>query len=261
MHGWFQKLFKSRKTSSMENEKDIAGEKPATAISIESESSSSASSEGTALTKPQRLKVALSSELRWKRKYDVFVCHSSAQRDIEEATRLVLFLETVPRSLRCFLWHRDSCPGGAISTEFCKAMENSHIRVLLITPSFVQDGWCSYMMHQALAEGPMSNRMIPLLQGLAHSQYPQELRFYYYIDLSRNPDYGFSVVNKTVQRYLEKLIENERKLSCSLGGSSNGSDGRDRMQESNVMSVHNPVETSTPLEGIQQRDESIRHLL
>ncbi|MED6253276.1 hypothetical protein ATANTOWER_025716 [Ataeniobius toweri] len=117
------------------------------------------------------------------------------------------------------------------------------------------------MMHQALAEGPMSNRMIPLLQGLAHSQYPQELRFYYYIDLSRNPDYGFSVINKTVQSYLEKLTENEKKLSCSLGGSSSGSDGRDRMQESNVMSLQNPVETSTPLKGIQQRDESIRHLL
>ncbi|MEQ2203242.1 hypothetical protein XENOCAPTIV_027374, partial [Xenoophorus captivus] len=60
---------------------------------------------------------------------------------------------------------------------------------------------------------------------------------------------------------LEKLIENEKKLSCSLGGSSSGSDGRDRMQESNMMSLQNPVETSTPLKGIQQRDESIRHLL
>ncbi|KAM4742350.1 uncharacterized protein tirap [Anableps anableps] len=260
MHGWFLKLFKSGKTLSTQNENSKGGEKPTGSASFESESSSSPSSEEKAVIKPQQLKVCLSSELRWKRKYDVFVCHSFAQRDIEEAERLVSFLETPPRSLRCFLWHRDSCPGGAIYTEFCKALESSHIRALLITPSFVQDDWCSYMMHQALAEGPMSNRMIPLLQDLTHSQYPQELRFYYYIDLSRNPDHGFNVVNKTVHSYLEKLIQNEKKLSCSLNGSSYASDGRDSTQESNTMSVQNPVETSMPLEGIPQRDESIRDI-
>uniref|UniRef100_A0A3Q2QU37 TIR domain containing adaptor protein n=1 Tax=Fundulus heteroclitus TaxID=8078 RepID=A0A3Q2QU37_FUNHE len=249
MHGWFQKLFKSQKTLPMQNEKGKAAEKP------ECKSSSSAApSDGTALTQPQPSTLALSSELRWKRKYDVFVCHSSAQRDIEEAQRLVSFLETPPRSLRCFLWHRDSCPGGAMFTEFCNAVENSHIRALLITPSFVQDDWCSYMMHQALAEGPMSNRMIPLLRDLAHSQYPQELKFYYYIDLSRNPDHGFSVVNKTVQSYLEKLIQNDKKLSCSLGSSNCGSDGGDNMQESNLMPVQSTVEPSAPLEGMQHRD-------
>ncbi|XP_015228191.1 PREDICTED: toll/interleukin-1 receptor domain-containing adapter protein [Cyprinodon variegatus] len=225
MYGWFKQMFKST-----QNEKGKATEKPRRAGGNRSEFSTSPSSQGPAVTKPPQLKLSLSSELRWKRKYDVFVCHSSAQRDIEEAKRLVLFLETPPRSLRCFLWHRDSCPGGAISTEFCKAVENSHIRALLITPSFVQDGWCSYMMHQALAEGPMSNRMIPLLQGLAHSQYPQELRFYYYIDLSRNPDYGFSVVNKTIQSYLEKLTQHENKLCCSLDCSS-ASEWQPRIQK------------------------------
>ncbi|XP_008424199.1 toll/interleukin-1 receptor domain-containing adapter protein [Poecilia reticulata] len=216
MHGWFLKLFKSGR----QNKNSKAGDKPAGAASFESISPSSASSERTSVAKPQQLRTALSSELRWKRKYDVFVCHSFAQKDIDEAERLVSFLETPPRSLRCFLWHRDSCPGSAISTEFCKALENSHLRALLITPNFVQDDWCSYMMHQTLAERPMSNTMIPLLLDLAHSQYPQELRFYYYIDLSRNHDYGFNVVNKTVQSYLEKLIQSEEKLNYSLGDSS-----------------------------------------
>lgn len=257
MPGWFQKLFKSGKTSSTQKEKGRESEKPAGGASFESESSSSLKQ---TVTKEQQLKGTLGSELRWKRKYDVFVCHSYAQRDIEEAGRLVSFLETPPRSLRCFLWHRDSCPGGAISTEFCKALENSHIRALLITPSFVQDDWCSYMMHQALAEGPMSNRMIPLLRDLAHSQYPQELRFYYYIDLSSNPDYGFNVVNKTVQNYLDKMIQNDKELTCRFGGSSCASDGRENTQKSNMMSVQNPMETSTPPEGMQQRDESIRDI-
>ncbi|XP_054884662.1 toll/interleukin-1 receptor domain-containing adapter protein [Poeciliopsis prolifica] len=259
MHGWFQKLFKS----GTQNKNSKTDEKPAEGASVKSKSSSS---EGTSVAKPQQLKTSLSSELRWRRKYDVFVCHSFAQKDTEEAERLVLFLETPPRSLRCFLWHRDSCPGGAISTEFCKALENSHIQALLITPSFVQDDWCSYMMHQTLAERPMSNTMIPLLLDLAHSQYPQELRFYYYIDLSKNPDNGFNVVNKTVQSYLKRLIQSEEELNHSLGDSSCASDRRDNTQESNLMSVQKPasrgvdLETSTPQERIQQRDKSIRDI-
>uniref|UniRef100_A0A3B1IUA7 TIR domain-containing protein n=1 Tax=Astyanax mexicanus TaxID=7994 RepID=A0A3B1IUA7_ASTMX len=32
---------------------------------------------------------------------------------------------------------------------------------LLISPSFLTDDWCMYQMHQALSEGPMSQRIIP----------------------------------------------------------------------------------------------------
>ncbi|TNN74985.1 hypothetical protein EYF80_014730 [Liparis tanakae] len=54
-------------------------------------------------------------------------------------------------------------------------------------------------MHQVLAEMPMSNRIIPLIHNLSHSQYPQELRFYYCIDLGRNPDWD-----------LKDLVKNEK---------------------------------------------------
>ncbi|XP_069569476.1 toll/interleukin-1 receptor domain-containing adapter protein [Brachyistius frenatus] len=147
---------------------------------------------------------------------DLKVGMSTAHSDIEEATRLVSFLEASPRSLRCFLWQRDSCPGGAVSTEFCQAVQNSHLQVLLITPSFLQEEWCNYVMHQALAEGPMSNRMIPLVHNLSHSQYPQELKFYYYIDLSRNPDRGYTFVNKTVLKYLEDLVTKGMTLDSNM---------------------------------------------
>jgi len=106
----------------------------------------------------------------------------------ELAVRRVSFLEASPRSLRCFLMQRDAWPGGAISTELCQAVQNSHFRALLTTPDFLQEDWCTYIMHQVLAEGSMSNRIIPLIHNLSHSQYPQKLRFYYYIDLGRNPD-------------------------------------------------------------------------
>lgn len=140
----------------------------------------------------------LGSELRWSKKYDVFVCHSPADGDSEEAAQLASYLEARPRGLRCFLPHRDQCPGGATSTQLCQAVQDSHLWALLITPSFLLDDWCHYMMHQALAEGPMSSRIIPLLLNLAHSQYPQELRFFCFIDLSGNPDRGYRRVSDTV---------------------------------------------------------------
>uniref|UniRef100_A0A8K9XMU7 TIR domain containing adaptor protein n=1 Tax=Oncorhynchus mykiss TaxID=8022 RepID=A0A8K9XMU7_ONCMY len=102
----------------------------------------------------------LSSRICWSQTYDVCLCHSPM--DIEE---------------------RDAIVGGAIPTELCQAVQSSHCWALLITPNFLLDDWCQYTMHQALSEGPMSNRIIPLVLTLPYSQYPKELRFYYYKDL------------------------------------------------------------------------------
>lgn len=140
----------------------------------------------------------LGSRLRFSRKYDVFVCHSSVACDCEEAARLVSFLEASPRSFRCFLQHRDDCPGGATSSELCQAVQDSHLWALLITPDFLQDDWCHYLMHQALAEGAMSNRIIPLVLNLSRPQYPQELKFVSCIDLSNNPDRGYTRISDSV---------------------------------------------------------------
>ncbi|XP_037630365.1 toll/interleukin-1 receptor domain-containing adapter protein [Sebastes umbrosus] len=223
MHGWIQKLLKSRVSSSAQCEqeakvtkKSVSSVSSVSPSSTSSCSSSSSSSLGTTPSKPLQPQSALSSLLRWSQKYDVFVCHSSVHSDIEEAVRLVSFLEASPRSLRCFLMQRDACPGGAISTELCQAVQNSHLKALLITPNFLQDDWCKYMMHQVLAEAPMSNRIIPLIQNLSHSQYPQELRFYFYIDLSRNPDQGYTLINKAVLKYLEDLVKKEKTLDCNM---------------------------------------------
>lgn len=141
----------------------------------------------------------LGSTLRWDKKYDVFVCHSSVDSDSEEAARLVSFLEASPLSLRCFLQDRDECPGGVKSTELCQAVQDSHLWALLITPNFLEDDWCHYMMHQALAEGATSNRIIPLVRNLTRCQYPPELQFLSWIDLSNNPDWGYMRLTDTVR--------------------------------------------------------------
>ncbi|XP_023276232.1 toll/interleukin-1 receptor domain-containing adapter protein [Seriola lalandi dorsalis] len=228
MHGWFQKLLKSSASSSSQHEQKPKVTSVPTSPSFTSSSSSSSSSSSVSKTgpsKPQKPPSALSSQLRWRRKYDLLVCHSHADSDIEEAKRLVSFLEASPRSLRCFLWQRDVAVGGAVFTEFCQAVQESHLQALLITPNFLQEDWCKYMMHQALAEGPMSNRLIPLIQNLPHSQYPQELKFYIYINLSTNTDRGYSLINRTVLKYLEDMVKNETAHDCSVDSSSKGGEG------------------------------------
>ncbi|XP_029302657.1 toll/interleukin-1 receptor domain-containing adapter protein isoform X2 [Cottoperca gobio] len=223
MHGWIQKLLKSRQSLLPQREQE-AKRSTLSSVSTSPSStssccSSSSSSLGPTPSKPPQPHTALNSPLRWNREYDMLVCHSSVDGDIEEAERLVSFLEAPPRNLRCFLVHRDSCPGGAISTELCQAVQNSHLRVLLITPNFLQDDWCKYIMHQALAEGPMSNQIIPLVKNLSRSQYPQEVMFVHPIDLSSNPD-PYPCIHKTVLNYLKDLVKNEKTLDCNMDGSS-----------------------------------------
>ncbi|XP_060929585.1 toll/interleukin-1 receptor domain-containing adapter protein-like [Limanda limanda] len=236
MHGWFRKLLKSRISSASQNEEKAS--KTLTSFSYTSTSLSSSSSE------PQNPPSALSSHLRWRRKYDLLVCHSLADSDIEEAKDLVSFLEASPRSLRCFLWQRDTCPGSPIFTEFCQAMQESHLQALLITPDFLQEEWCMYMMHQALAEGPMSKRLIPLIQNLSHDKYPQEIKFFFYINLSRNIDQGYSLINSTVLNYLEDQVKNERTQDSNVDSSHNGLSWEGSSQGDELISNNEPTETS-----------------
>uniref|UniRef100_A0A8C7XQZ9 Toll-interleukin 1 receptor (TIR) domain containing adaptor protein n=1 Tax=Oryzias sinensis TaxID=183150 RepID=A0A8C7XQZ9_9TELE len=252
MHGWFRKLLKTGETLSIQREKeDIITPNSVTSVASLSSSSASplpAEPSGKSPSRPQQLQLALTSEQRWKKKYDLFVCHSSTDSDMEEATRLVLSLEAAPHKLRCYLWHRDACPGAAIATEFAHALKESHVWALLITPSFVQDDWCKYVMHQVLAEGPMSNRMIPLLQNLPHTEYPVELRFYYYIDLSRNPDRGHSIVNKSVLRYLENLAQKELKSHRKLDMSESGS-----QKDKETLKQCSPATSTLPVTNVEEK--------
>ncbi|XP_072551492.1 toll/interleukin-1 receptor domain-containing adapter protein isoform X2 [Salminus brasiliensis] len=127
---------------------------------------------------------------RWTCRYDVFVCHSD--ENIAQAHALASFLEAPSRELRCYLQTRDCPLGGAVSSELCKAVQSSHCWVLLISPSFLQDDWCLYQMHQTLCEGPMSQRIIPAVLDMHISEIPHELRFFYIVDLNRNHEAGYT---------------------------------------------------------------------
>ncbi|KAJ8280370.1 hypothetical protein GJAV_G00053730 [Gymnothorax javanicus] len=151
--------------------------------------------------------------IRWSRSFDVCLCHSAM--DIVDAQLIASRLEAGPHRLRCFLPLRDSTPGGTVSAELCEAVQGSHCWVLLITPAFLVDPWCQYLMNQVLAEAPMSNRIIPLLLRVSRSDYPPELSFYYYIDLTKDPEQGYARLHRTVMNCLEKLCKSASEVDCA----------------------------------------------
>uniref|UniRef100_A0A8C6SVH5 Toll-interleukin 1 receptor (TIR) domain containing adaptor protein n=1 Tax=Neogobius melanostomus TaxID=47308 RepID=A0A8C6SVH5_9GOBI len=193
MHGWIQ-VFKPKAKPKVESTTTVSTPSPSQTVTLPSAT-------------PCQHQSLLNCAVRWSREYDVFVCHSREHCDTEEAERLVSFLEAPPRNLRCFLSHRDSCPGAAIPTELCQAVQGSHIKVLLISPQFIKDEWCTYVMHQALVDEPMSNRIIPLVRNLLYSQLPPELKVYTCSDLNRNTDHCYAMVNRTLLLYLKDCIK------------------------------------------------------
>ncbi|NXI61214.1 TIRAP protein, partial [Anseranas semipalmata] len=208
--GWFRRLLQKPKQSSSCAGSSLHATAGHTASSSPSSSSSSARSSGSSAStgmvragRPPRVDISSSGSARWAKSYDVCICHSEV--DLEFVEELVSYLESQPESFRCFLQLRDAVAGNAIVTELCDAVQNSHCWVMLITPSFLQDPWCKYQMHQALAEAPMANgRTIPVLKDIDRKDYPRELRnlYYIYTVLKEN---SFRQIRDTVLRYLEEL--------------------------------------------------------
>ncbi|NXG46094.1 TIRAP protein, partial [Psilopogon haemacephalus] len=204
--GWFRRLLQKPKGSSGES----SPKSSLSSSSSPSSSSSSSSSPSSSSLSPSRSSrlppvpdISASGSARWAKSYDVCVCHSEG--DLELGTELVTYLEAQPESFRCFLQLRDSTPGGAVVTELCDAVRDSHCWVMLITPGFLRDPWCKYQMHQALAEAPLANgRTIPVLKDVERKDYPKELRNLYYIYMALK-ERSFRQIRDTVVRYLQEL--------------------------------------------------------
>ncbi|XP_077087060.1 toll/interleukin-1 receptor domain-containing adapter protein [Siphateles boraxobius] len=179
-------------------------------------SSSSAEPSTSASEKP--LPSVLFSSARSSRRYDVCLCHTEEDTDLAQS--LACFLEDPCKGLRCFLQDRDCPLGGAVSTEILQAVRDSHCWVLLLTPHFLKDEWCLYQMHQVLSEGPMSQRIIPVVINMPRSQIPLELRFLFTVDLNvMNKGLGFSQVYKTVLQYLKEICEKQKPSNESQSNS------------------------------------------
>ncbi|NXX13196.1 TIRAP protein, partial [Podargus strigoides] len=198
MAGWFRRLLHKPKPSSVESS---ASSSPS---SSSSSAQSSGSSPGVSLARSVRpspvsvLDISASGSARWEKSYDVCICHSEV--DLELVEELVSYLEAQPESFRCFLQLRDAVAGSAVVTELCNAVQNSHCWVMLITPGFLQDPWCKYQMHQALAEAPLANgRTIPVLKDVDRKDYPKELRNLYYIYMALKEN-SFRQIRDTIVR-------------------------------------------------------------
>ncbi|KAM6312511.1 toll/interleukin-1 receptor domain-containing adapter protein isoform 1-T3 [Podargus strigoides] len=208
MAGWFRRLLHKPKPSSVESS---ASSSPS---SSSSSAQSSGSSPGVSLARSVRpspvsvLDISASGSARWEKSYDVCICHSEV--DLELVEELVSYLEAQPESFRCFLQLRDAVAGSAVVTELCNAVQNSHCWVMLITPGFLQDPWCKYQMHQALAEAPLANgRTIPVLKDVDRKDYPKELRNLYYIYMALKEN-SFRQIRDTIVRYLQELCRSSR---------------------------------------------------
>ncbi|XP_008496748.2 toll/interleukin-1 receptor domain-containing adapter protein [Calypte anna] len=203
MAGWFRRFLHKPKPSSVESTPSASSPPPSSSSSTQS----SISSPTPALVRsPQPSPIpdiSAGGSARWAKSYDVCICHSPG--DLEVVEELVSFLEGQPQRFRCFLHPRDAVPGGAVVTELCEAVHNSHCWVMLITPSFLGDPWCRYQMHQALAEAPVGNgRTIPVLKDVERKDYPRELRNLYYISMELK-EKSFRQIRDTVVRYLQEL--------------------------------------------------------
>ncbi|XP_051953217.1 toll/interleukin-1 receptor domain-containing adapter protein-like [Xyrauchen texanus] len=189
--------------------------------STESSVSSSFSYEKSSITaksssSEKPLPSVLFSSFRSTRSYDICVCHND--KDIDQAQSLSSFLEDPSKGLRCYLQERDCPLGGAVSSELLQAVHDSHCWVLLITPNFLNDGWCLYQMQQVLSEGPMSQRIIPAVLNMPISELPQELRFVFSVDLNINKEAGYKQMYKTVIHYLKDMLEKEIFCKVSESG-------------------------------------------
>ncbi|KAM6334492.1 toll/interleukin-1 receptor domain-containing adapter protein isoform 2-T2 [Alca torda] len=203
MAGWFRRLLRKPKPSSVEsslNSGCSASSSPSSSSVESSGSSPSTTLAGSVCSSLISVSdISASGSARWTKSYDVCICHSEV--DLELVEELVSYLEGQPESFRCFLQLRDATPGSAVVTELCDAVQNSHCWVMLITPSFLQDPWCKYQMHQALAEAPMANgRTIPVVKDVDRKDYPRELRSLYYIYMAVK-EKSFKQIRDTVVRY------------------------------------------------------------
>ncbi|XP_019402509.1 PREDICTED: toll/interleukin-1 receptor domain-containing adapter protein [Crocodylus porosus] len=212
MAGWLKRVLQKPKQRSNSGSSSTAAPKHSPSSSTSSPMGSSSSSASSSVFHPRSLlpsasqvNISSSGSARWTKSYDVCICHN--QGDFEFVEEMVSYLESQPETFRCFLQLRDATPGSAIVTELCEAVQNSHCWVMVITPGFLQDPWCRYQMHQALAEAPMTNgRTIPVLKDIDRKDYPRELRCIYYIRVTFKEN-GFRQIKDSVLRYLQELCQ------------------------------------------------------
>ncbi|XP_043120528.1 toll/interleukin-1 receptor domain-containing adapter protein isoform X2 [Puntigrus tetrazona] len=213
--GWFRQRFGKQRNDSDQ----VKACKRSQACSSRPPDPPACSSSSSSSSSDQPLPWALSSSFRSSLTYDVFVCHNEEDGDLAQG--LASFLEAPSKGLRCYLQERDCPAGGAVSSELLRAVQDSHCWLLLVTPNFTRDEWCSYQMHQVLSEGPMSQRIIPAVLNMPRSQIPLELRFLYTVDLNASKEFGYALVYKAVLQYLKDMSEKEKPSGASQSDVSN----------------------------------------
>ena len=84
--------------------------------------------------------------------YDAFVsyCHTYDYEWVQDT--LLPKLEDELGFKLC-IGQRDFIPGVPIAENVCNAIANSRFTVLVLTPSFLESGWCDFELNMALTRG------------------------------------------------------------------------------------------------------------
>ncbi|OCT73477.1 hypothetical protein XELAEV_18036454mg [Xenopus laevis] len=198
---------------------------------------------------------------RWSRRYDAYIRHS--ERDSDYAIELLHYLEAQPEDLRCFVPMRDLAWGSPIPSEICNSLGNSHCWIMLLTPQFLDDDWCLYHMHQALAESPLSEgRIIPVMINLEMSQYPLVLRFMQAIKSQSCDASVFCKIRDSIYNYMiTNLQTNDPTMERQAASSNNvheSSDETHKSCSSTMESKFQAEEYSSRIQEANRRTDSSR---
>ena len=93
-------------------------------------------------------------------KYDVFICYSNADKDW---VRHTLLPKLKSYELRVCIDFQDFCPGSFIIENIADSISTSRKTIAVLSPDFVNSGWCKKELMMALTRIENSHQVIPVL--------------------------------------------------------------------------------------------------
>ena len=135
-------------------------------------------------------------------KYHAFIYH--CEQDPEVSIDILNKLEQ--RGLHCFLWSRDVVPGNSVVDTILHAIESSHKVILILSPSFLEDGMCRFaviaLVEEIKRRADGDGCLVSVI--VEECELPVELTSSRCIDLMKSDE---GVSNDGLQRLVEVIGE------------------------------------------------------
>ena len=189
-------------------------------------------------------------------KKDVFLCHSSVDKEWVEALGAKLEAETIgDRNISVFLDKWDIQPGDNLVWKLNEGLEKSHLLCIIMSPEMFSSDWCKLEVSSFLTQDPINRRgrILPLLLRDKHNttgeriQIPPVLGTFVYLDFRDE---------KSFSRELKRLLARVRGEPQPRG--------QTRGRPTNPRRREHP-EGGSAIQGLakerHQADEVVEHLI